>query len=131
MFKIVSCLIKRIIKHDLSKFSSKETDTLSELLPELKASTYGTPEYYSLLKRAHIALNHHYANNSHHPEYYKNGIQGMSMFDILEMIADWKAAVRKHADGDFITSLQKNKIRFKIPSEMYLQIIEMCKEAGL
>ncbi len=37
-------------------------------------------------------LAHHYANNSHHPEHYPDGVAGMDLFDLVEMFFDWKAA---------------------------------------
>jgi hypothetical protein len=37
-------------------------------------------------------LEHHYARNSHHPEHYPDGVNGMDLFDIMEMFIDWKAA---------------------------------------
>jgi hypothetical protein len=38
------------------------------------------------------ALKHHYANNRHHPEHFENGINGMNLLDVIEMVCDWKAA---------------------------------------
>jgi hypothetical protein len=37
-----------------------------------------------------ISLNHHYANNAHHPEHHKN-ISNMSQLDLIEMVCDWTA----------------------------------------
>jgi hypothetical protein len=41
------------------------------------------------------AIQHHYKANSHHPEFYDNGVEGMSLFDVLEMLLDWKAATER------------------------------------
>lgn len=43
----------------------------------------GCDEYRACLREMKPALEHHYASNSHHPEHYSNGIQGMSLFDLL------------------------------------------------
>ena len=64
-----------------------------------------------------IALDHHYANNSHHPEHYPNGVDGMNLFDLLEMLLDWKAATERHADGDIAKSLEINRGRFKLSDQ--------------
>lgn len=41
------------------------------------------------------ALKHHHLNNSHHPEYYKDGIYGMSDLDICEMVCDATARLQE------------------------------------
>jgi hypothetical protein len=51
------------------------------------------------------------------------GINGMTLFDILEMVCDWKAATERHADGDIRRSLVINGNRFKI-SEQLSEILE-------
>ena len=65
------------------------------------------------------AIKHHQANNSHHPEYYQNGITGMSLFDLMEMLCDWQAAGERHADGgNLMRSLELNTERFSIPESL-------------
>lgn len=65
-----------------------------------------------------VALEHHYANNRHHPEHHKDGIRGMTLVDIVEMFCDWKAASMRHNNGDMLTSIEKNKERFKYSDEL-------------
>lgn len=43
-----------------------------------------------LRKHFKLAFEHHYANNSHHPEFHKN-LDDMSELDLIEMICDWTA----------------------------------------
>jgi hypothetical protein len=51
-------------------------------------------------------LKHHYAHNRHHPEFFgEDGVDGMSLVDVIEMLADWKAATEHHDDGDLAKSL--------------------------
>ena len=46
------------------------------------------------------ALQHHYEDNCHHPEHYRNGIHDMNMVDLIEMLCDWRAAIKRyHPDG--------------------------------
>ena len=66
-----------------------------------------------------IALKHHYEINSHHPEHYEEGIDGMTLFDLVEMFCDWKAASLRHSDGNFISSLEYNKKRFNMDDQLY------------
>ena len=111
-------LIKRANCHDDSKLESPEKEEFDRLTPELKGVTYGSDKYKGLLKELGVALEHHYANNSHHPEHYENGIDGMDLFDLIEMFFDWKAATERHADGDILKSIKHNKDRFEMPDQL-------------
>jgi len=112
-------LTKRAKFHDLSKLESPEKEIFDKYYPKLSATTYGSKEYENNLKEMKVALDHHYKNNSHHPEYYKNGIDGMDLFDLMEMTADWKVSIEKHDDGDIMNSLKINKERFQISDQLY------------
>lgn len=111
-------LIKRANKHDDSKLKSPEKELFDSLTPKLKGSTYGSKEYKKFLKELKPALNHHYKNNSHHPEHYDNGVNGFDLFDLLEMFFDWKAATERHTDGDIMKSIEINKERFNISEQL-------------
>ena len=114
----ISNLLLRSHKHDQSKLKSPEVEIFTEYTPKLKNTTYDSDEYKKYLKEMEIALDHHYKNNSHHPEHYKNGIKGMSLLDLLEMVIDWKAAGERHADGNIYKSLSKNIDRFNISPQL-------------
>jgi hypothetical protein len=114
-------LLIRGKKHDASKLESPEKELFDEYTPKLKNSTYGSDEYNEHLKGLKTALDHHYAENSHHPEHHKNGINDFDLFDLVEMFFDWKAATERHADGDIRKSIEINKDRFGI-SEQICQI---------
>ena len=66
--------------------------TFDEYTPKLKHSTYGTDEYKGFLAGMGAGLEHHYAHNRHHPEHHAGGVHGMNLVDLIEMLADWKAA---------------------------------------
>jgi len=118
MAEVCKQLIERAIKHDNSKLEEPEKEYFDIYTPKLKGLTYGSEEYKESLKELQVALDHHYSNNSHHPEFYKNGIDGMSLLDIIELFADWKAATERHADGNILTSIEKNQERFKISDQL-------------
>jgi hypothetical protein len=43
------------------------------------------------------AFEHHYRCNSHHPEHYgPQGVSGMDLFDLVEMVCDWMAASKRN-----------------------------------
>lgn len=111
-------LIRRALVHDQSKLESPELEIFVEYTPKLKNSTYGSDEYKTFLQEMQVALEHHYANNSHHPEYYNNGIRDMDLADIVEMICDWKAATMRHANGDIYKSIEINKDRFNYSDDL-------------
>lgn len=85
--------------HDASKFGPDEKPYFDEVTPKLKTLMYGTDEYRASLREIKPALDHHYANNSHHPEFYPNGIAGMDILDLIEMYCDWSAAMLRDAGG--------------------------------
>lgn len=113
----VNIILDRSIYHDQSKLGSPEVEIFEEYTPKLRDCTYGSEEYGSYLKEMKIALDHHYCNNRHHPEYHAYGIDSMNLFDILEMLIDWKAASMRHNDGDIHKSIQINKKRFEFSDE--------------
>lgn len=109
---------ERWLHHDDSKLQEPEKSMYDEFTPKLRAMTYGNGEYKQTLRDMGPALKHHYENNSHHPEHYSNGINGMSLLDLIEMLADWKAAGMRHADGNMQQSLEVNKQRFAISNQL-------------
>lgn len=111
-------LIERSIRHDDTKLSDPEKSVFDEVTPKLKTTTYGSDEYFDTLKDMEIALTHHYANNTHHPEHFDNGIAGMSLLDLIEMLADWKAAGMRHSDGSLQDSLAFNEKRFGVSGQL-------------
>lgn len=104
--------------HDHSKLKEPEKAIFDEYTPKLRDCTYGSEEYKSYLESMKVALDHHYEENRHHPEHFENGIQGMTLVDLCEMIADWKAASLRHADGDIIKSIEFNQKRFGFSDEL-------------
>jgi hypothetical protein len=120
IFKFCIYLFYRGMIHDLSKYSQIEVEGYSRLLPKLRGTTYGSDDYKKLLKELKPVLDHHYKNNPHHPEFYKNGIKDMNLYDVVEMFIDWKISCRKHSDGDLSKSLKINKDRFEISDDLFL-----------
>lgn len=105
--------------HDASKLVSPEKEAFDVLTPRLAGLTYGSEEYRASLRELKPAIEHHYAANSHHPEYYGElGVNGMSLLDVVEMFCDWKAAGERHADGNFGASLNTNRTRFAISDQL-------------
>lgn len=112
-------IAKKARQHDYDKIHNKtEKKLFDEYTPKLKNCTYGGEVYKNYLKGLREGLNIHYANNRHHPEHFENGVQGMNLLDLVEMICDWKAASERHADGDIYRSLEINQERFGYSDEL-------------
>lgn len=112
-------LVDRSVQHDRSKAEDPELAVFNEFTPRLKHSTYGSDEYKGYLAAMAEGLAHHYANNRHHPEAFgEAGVNGMTLVDLIEMLADWKAATERHADGDLARSLEIQQERFGLTPQL-------------
>lgn len=123
-------LLMRAAVHDASKLESPEVEVFDEFTPRLKASTYGSEEYRGFLAAMKPALDHHYAHNPHHPEHHADGIRGMSLLDLVEMLCDWKAATERHADGCILKSIEINQRRFGYSDELKRVLLNTARELG-
>lgn len=118
MQAFATLLNTRSLEHDISKLEEPEKSILHQNTEEYKRYRIGSQEYEAHLKKVKIALDHHYAMNSHHPQHYKNGVAGMDLLDIVEMFCDWMVACREHGDGDIVHSILENKKRFGYSDEL-------------
>jgi hypothetical protein len=123
-------LQQRGVDHDDSKLKEPEKSGFDEFTDKLHSVTYGTTEYKQMLDNLKPTLDHHYANNSHHPEHYIDGINNMDLLDIVEMLMDWKAATERHDDGDIRKSLDINKQRFDMSDQLYYILQNTVKNMG-
>ena len=111
-------LTKRGQHHDQSKLESPEVEVFEIYTPKLQVCAYNSDAYQQNLREMKVAIDHHNRNNRHHPEYFENGIHDMNIFDLLEMLVDWKASVMRHPDGNIYRSLEVNQQRFGYSDEL-------------
>jgi hypothetical protein len=113
-------LLKRGELHDQSKLESPEVEALTANTARLAGLTYGSPEYAANFRSPEMQayVTHHYANNRHHPQYHKRGVNDMTLVDVLEMLVDWKAASERHADGNIRKSIEVNAGRFELSPQL-------------
>jgi len=78
----------------------------------------------------HEGLAHHYAHNRHHPEHFPDGINGMTLMDLVEMLADWKAATERHDDGSLARSLGIQQDRFGITHQLAQILTNTAEHLG-
>lgn len=124
-------LLWRALIHDLSKYRWDEAKAFAETIDQLRTTTYGTPDYEELKAQIKPTIELHYSRNRHHPEFHPGGFAEMTRVDKIEMVADWGAAVRRHADGDLDRSLTTNAGRFcyGVSDEAFLR--STAKRMGL
>lgn len=102
--------------HDDSKLKDPEEKAMfDKWVPELKIREFGSQEYQEALAEMGEGLKMHYRANSHHPEHYENGIDGMTLYDLVEMVCDWMAAAEKKDIPVDMDYLQK---RFEIAPQL-------------
>ncbi len=68
-------LVERSVQHDRSKTEEPELSVFNEFTPKLRHSTYGSEEYKGFLAAMREGLDHHYAHNRHHPEFWETGLE--------------------------------------------------------
>jgi hypothetical protein len=73
----------------------------------------------------------HYVQNTHHPEHYPNGVDGMSLLDLIEMLMDWKAASERHPGGmNIACSIDLSSQRFSVGEQLKQILLNTAKEIG-
>lgn len=125
--KVICRLCWRALVHDLSKYYPSEASGFAKVIGRLKGSTYGTAEYKANLDRIRPVITLHQQRNRHHPEFYKRGLTGMALVDLVEMICDWEAAVRRHEDGNILDSMALNRARFDMADQLYAILMNTVK----
>jgi hypothetical protein len=115
---VTASITRQVARHDETKFSDSEWPHFVDATSQLKGLTYGSPEYRDAIAALKPALDHHYSVNRHHPEHFQEGVGGMTLVDLVEMLADWRAATERHADGDMWKSLTINAGRFNIAPQL-------------
>ncbi len=119
-------LLERADKHDLSKLAPDELGGMIEI--DAIADQYGlnSPEYKESLSGGAIQL--HYKRHSHHPEHHPNGVEDMNIFDLIEMVCDWKAANVLRGHPEWYASVEMMAKRLDLSSE-YIWLINLVAEA--
>jgi hypothetical protein len=115
---VVTSILHRAEIHDQSKLEPPEVDIFEVYTPKLRDTTYGSDEYKQFLSEMKPAIEHHNEVNRHHPEHFADGVKGMTLIDLIEMVCDWKAATMRHHDGDIMRSIDINQKRFGFTDEL-------------
>jgi hypothetical protein len=123
--------MRRAVQHDLSKTEPPEVELFDRMIPRLSALALGSPEYAAALAELKPALHHHYRKNRHHPEFGDGTVNWMTLVDLMEMIADWKAATeREGGTGDLRRSVTLNMQRFGIGEQLAGILLNTAEHFG-
>ena len=121
-------LLRRGQRHDESKLGPEEKPHFDRETPMLSGVDFGSPACEAALGRLKDALRHHYASNSHHPEHYPDGIAGMDLYDLVEMVLDWKASSERRPIVDM--GLEAAFSRFAVEPQLQAIIRNTARRSG-
>jgi hypothetical protein len=132
LLQVASDLLRRAKEHDASKLEDPEKEGFDLWSPRLRDLEYGTPEYEEARAMLGVTLEHHYAHNDHHPEHHESGMRGMHLLQVIEMLADWKAAGMRHGDKSIplAESIERNRERFGYDDVMYDLLMNTAEALG-
>jgi hypothetical protein len=119
MGEVTRSLTRRAKVHDASKLVPPESEWIEEHIRRFEGLEYGSPEFNALWEEQKDSplFRHHQAANSHHPGFYISGVDGMSLLDIMEALADWKAAADEHGNS-LESSIRINAAKFNISEQL-------------
>lgn len=123
-------LKERGLVHDTSKLINPEKEGFDTVSAKLKDCVYNSPEYKASLDELKPILSHHYSKNRHHPEHWPQGVNDMTLMDIVEMLCDWKAATERVKDGNISMSISKNVERFGLSPQLKTILDNTIRELG-
>jgi hypothetical protein len=111
-------LIDRAEHHDDSKLEEPELSGFAENTEKLAKVEYGSEAYRNMLAELKPTIEHHYSKNRHHTEFWPNGINDMNLIDLLEMLADWRAAGERNKNGNIRKSIEVNAEKYGISPQL-------------
>ena len=112
-------LLLRGNTHDNVKFESPEREAFDGAALKLSGMTFNTPEYNKCKKEElGAALAHHYAWCRHHPEHFANGVDDMTLIDLVEFLVDCKAASEQQNDGNIMRSIDELSKNHNITAQL-------------
>ena len=128
--KFVQELGVRANAHDASKRVEPEASVMREWIPVRRSCEFGSAAYNDAMGAMEPALQHHYEANRHHPEHFAGGVAKMGQLDLLEMLADWKAASLRQPGRPFATAFATSCERFHVAASLRSTLDETVTALG-
>lgn len=114
---LIAELKKRADVHDDSKLRSPEVNYLIEMDKEGKVK-YGSDAYFEKMKRWECFFNHHYKENTHHPDHYQLGVDDMNIADLCEYMIDVVSYFEDLHVADAINTIDAQQERFGLSDQL-------------
>ena len=124
--RVARQLLNRADDHDLSKLAPDELGGMIEIDAIADRCGLNSPEYMAALSGKAIKL--HQSRYPHHPEYHSNGVEDMGIFDLIEMVCDWKAANQLRGHPEWEKSVDMMAERLSLSPE-YVLLINLIARA--
>ena len=129
---IIEELVNRAADHDDSKLREDELPAYASAQEAFEVTPFGTPEYQAIKDKIMPTIKEHYRKNPHHPEHYENGISGMTLVDVIEMLCDWASATKNHDVGSTMKkSLEFAIKKYNISTDLASILYNTAKEFGM
>lgn len=108
-FTLARRLVQRAYRHDNSKFEGVEWNHMDKGFDDPLGKE---------------AILHHQQVNNHHPEYFAEGIKGMSEVQLAEMVCDWHARQSEIGTDlrEWVTGKAAEKYEYSLKSVVYKRI---------
>lgn len=118
--RVILDLMERSARHDACKLEAPEKEYYDLYTQDLRTLEYNSPAYKETLKKMQPGIDHHYSVSDHHPEHFIDGINGMNLVNMVEMLCDWKAAGERHVEKptDIYKSIEINAERFGMDEQL-------------
>ena len=122
MAKAATILLKAGTAHDASKLTEEEQPYYEKPVWALNHShiEYGSPEYKEITATMGPGWEHHKRVNPHHPEFFgeePEAVSMMNMFELIEMLCDWIAA-SKRKGNDPAMAMKFLKEKYPVSEEL-------------
>lgn len=121
---------RRADLHDESKLQLDELEGFIEVNRIARQFPFGSPEYKQSLKD-NKTIDLHFSRNSHHPEYWPDGVESMSFIDFTEMACDWIAANKTYNTTSWQEAITRQRERFNLTDSQLAFIALISDYFGL
>lgn len=122
-------LLTRGQQHDASKLVAPECLDFARFRAAVEGMAYGSSAYEAVRRDFQPLLERHFTGNPHHPEYHgAEGINAMTLFDLLEMLCDWQASAQRTPQGN--VNLSANITRYGVDAQLARILANTLKVLG-
>jgi hypothetical protein len=123
IYSLIQELDERARNHDASKLESPEMEIFGEHFLELANVEYGSDAHKALMEKVKPAIEHHHANNRHHPEHWPK-VESPEALLIRQHVAELEAANKKNPIIPILIA-HANSLEAEINNMTLVDLVEM------